>query len=251
MTTATHLAATRSLIALQARLVRRSAGAVVMPVIAPVVAALVIAAVPAARRPTPVFGGLSVSQAYTPTLVLFAVTMLALVVMPQQLAEHREGGFLRRLRATPTAPVDVLTALVAVTSLVAGLVAAVVVLGPLAFGVTPPAHPVTFALAVMLALGSFLALGLVLCALIPTGRLAVGVGNVVAALMWFAAGMWYPRAQFPAWLAAVTDALPGGAAAALMLDATAGAPIPWVAVLVCLAWMLAGAVVAAATFRWE
>ena len=43
------------------------------------------------------FGGLSVSQAYTPTITLFTISMIGLVLLPQLLGEYRELGFLRRL----------------------------------------------------------------------------------------------------------------------------------------------------------
>ncbi|MDO5501299.1 MAG: hypothetical protein Q4F67_16645, partial [Propionibacteriaceae bacterium] len=71
------------------------------------------------------------------------------------------------------------------------------------------------------------------------------------AVMWFAAGMWFPRAQFPGWLVTLSDALPGGAATRLMTDAMTGAPVAWPAVAVCLAWAVLGALVAVRTFRWE
>ncbi|HHV22639.1 MAG TPA: ABC transporter permease [Propionibacterium sp.] len=242
--------ATVALLRNEARLLARTPGGMI-PVLLPMLAALVIAAIPAARRPVDVMGGLSVSAAYTPTLILFAVTMSALVVLPQMLGSYRELGFLRRLRTTPTSPAALLGAYVIVTAILSLVVAVVIAVGPLMFGAPAIERPFGFAVAVVVALLPFLALGLMLCAVIPNPKAAAGIGNVVAAVMWFVAGMWFPRAQFPDWLLTVSDILPGGAATSLMTDAMVGAPISWQAVAVCLAWTVLGALIAVRTFRWE
>ncbi|WP_432560389.1 ABC transporter permease [Granulicoccus sp. GXG6511] len=242
--------ATAALLRNEARLFARTPGGVI-PVFLPVLAALIIAAIPAARRPVDVMGGLSVSAAYTPTLILFAMTMAALVVLPQMLGSYRELGFLRRLRTTPTSPAALLAAYVIVTAVLSSIVSVVIAAGPRLFGAPAIQRPLSFAAAVIVALLPFLALGLMLCAIIPNPKAAAGIGNVVAAVMWFVAGMWFPRAQFPDWLLTLSDLLPGGAAATLMTDAMVGAPISWQAVAVCLAWAVLGTVVAVRTFRWE
>lgn len=245
------MSATIPLLRNELRLFARTPAAVVFPVLMPVVAAIVIAAVPAARRPNPVFGGLSVSQAYTPTLILFAISMATLVILPQILGSYRELGFLRRLRTTPASPRDLLVAFLLFTVALSVVVSLVIAVVPVLFGVPAPASPLTFAAAVVLAIAALLAVGTMLCAVISNAKVAMGIGNVVAAVMWFAAGMWFPRAQFPQALAMVTDALPGGAAARLMADALVGAPVSWAAVVTCLAWAVVGAFVARRTFRWE
>lgn len=242
---------TKALLANEIRLFARTPAAVIVPVLLPTLAAVIIAAVPAARRPNAVFGGLSVSQAYTPTLILFAISLAALVVLPQSLGGYRELGFLRRLRTTPVSPRALMTAFLLFTAGLSIVVALIIGLAPQLFGVPAPQRPLGFTAAVLLSLAAFLALGMMLCAVIGNPRVAAGLGNLLAAVMWFAAGMWYPRAQFPAWLSTVTDALPGGAAARLMTDALVGAPTSWPAVAVCVAWSVLGTVVALRTFTWE
>lgn len=245
------MSATMPLLRNEIRLFSRTPAAVVFPVLLPVLAAIVIAAIPAARNANPVFGNLSVSQAYTPTLILFATSMATLVILPQSLGSYRELGFLRRLRATPASPRDLLVAFLIFTAGLGVAVSLIIAVVPILFGVAAPKQPLTFGFAVLLGLAAFLAVGTMLSAVIANSRVAVGIGNIVAAVMWFAAGMWFPRAQFPDWLATITDLLPGGAAARLMGDAMVGAPISWAAVGVCLAWAVVGAFVATRTFRWE
>lgn len=250
-TTTLPTRAASALLSNEFRLFARNPAAVALPVLMPVVAAAIIAAIPAARRPVAPFGGLSVSQAYTPTLIIFAISMATLVILPSILGAYRELGFLRRLRTTPVSPATLLAAYLVFTCAVSVVTAIVIAVLPVLFGVPAPRHPFVFALGVLLSLAAFLALGTLLCAVIPNPRAASGVGNIVAALMWFSAGMWFPRAQFPEWLVRVTDATPGGAATRLITDAMIGAPIAWVAVLVCLVWATLGAAIAVRTFRWE
>lgn len=245
------MSATTALLRTEATLLARNPAAVIFTVLAPLAAAVVIASVPAARRPSEAFGGLSVAQAYTPSLVLFAVTMAALVAMPQILGGYREIGYLRRLRTTPVSPRQLLLALFGVIGAVTVVVSVVISVLPLIAGVPAPRHPWAFAAAIALAVVTFHALGAALSAVIPGTRIAAGVGNVVAMLMWFSAGLWFPRAQFPDWLRTVTDLTPGGAVAELMNTSSLGGTLSWAPVLVCLAWTAVATVVAVRTFRWE
>ncbi|MDO5628436.1 MAG: ABC transporter permease [Mobilicoccus sp.] len=240
-----------ALLRTEARLTLRTPAAVVMPVLVPIVAMIVIAAVPAARRPVAPFGGLSVAHAYMPSLVIFSLTMTTLVVLPSALGGYRELGYLRRLRTTPASPAALLTAFLLLSTAVGLLAAGIITLAPWVFGVAPPSHPVTYTIGVLASLAAFLSVGTMLCAVIPNPRVAAAVGNVVAALMWFAAGLWYPRAQFPAWLMTLTDATPGGASARLLTDAVTGAPTNLWSIGVCVVWAVLGVVIAVRTFRWE
>lgn len=241
----------RMLVRTELRLLRRDPTAMLLALALPVLASLVIAAIPAAREASPVFGGASVAQAYTPALTLFAVTMAAVVVMPQTLGSHRESGYLRRLRTTPVPPALLLGAVLTVVAAVGVLAAVVIHVGPMALGVTTTRRPLVSALAVVLAVASFLAVGAVLAALVTSPRVAAGVGNVVSLAMWFCAGMWVPRAQFPPWLRTLADLTPGGAAADLMGAASSGGGVDGLAVVVCLAWTAGCALVATRVFRWE
>lgn len=244
------MTATTMLIRNETRLFARTPGGVI-PVLLPVLAALVMSAIPVAREPNPLFGGLSIVGAYTPTLILFAMSLATLVVLPQMLGSYRELGYLRRLRTTPTSPAALLGAYVLVTGVLSLVASAVIAVAPVLFGAPGIERPLAFAGAAVLGLLPFLALGLMLCAVIGNSKAAAGVGNVIAAAMWFAAGMWFPRAQFPDWLLTLTDVLPGGAATRLMTDAMVGAPTSWQAVIVCAVWAVLGALIAVRTFRWE
>lgn len=241
----------RAHLAQETRLLLREPASLIFGALLPIAAIIVMSFFPAAREPTDIFGGMSAIQAYVPTITLFAMSIIGLTVLPGTLGAYRQAGVLRRLRTTPASPATLLAALFVLMG-VAGLVVATLIVGiPRVVGVPLSPHLGWFALAVAGSLAAFLALGTVLAAVVPNPRAAAGIGNVIAAVMWFASGMWLPRAAFPDWLFWVTDLTPGGAAARAMLDATAGALIGWQPYAVLAAWTLVAGIIAVRVFRWE
>lgn len=235
----------------EARLLLRDPAALVFGAVLPLAAIVVMSAIPGARRPNADFGGLSVVQVYQPTIVLFATSVLGLTVVPVTLGAYRQQGVLRRLRTTPAPPAALLAALFVVVATAGLVVGALLTAIPGLAGAGLPDHLARFVLAAVASLCSFLALGTVLAAVVPSPQAAAGLGNVVAALMWFCAGLWLPRAFFPDWLRVVADLTPGGAATRAMLDAATGAPLAWAPYAVLLIWIAAGAALAVRVFRWD
>ncbi len=216
------MSATTALLRNEIRLTLRQPAIVIWTVIIPVTAIIVMCLIPAARQPLAGFGGLSVVSAYQPTLVVFASSMLALQMMPMVLGNYRELGFLKRLRTTPAHPGNLLAAVLALMFAITALVGSLMVLFPLAFGVGQVGRQLLSLALLIPVAAAFLGLGSLLAAVIPNPRVASGVGAAIAALMWFFAGMWFPRAMFPDWLAGIADWTPGGAAATLLTTAASG-----------------------------
>ena len=241
----------RAHLANEFRLLRREPAALIFGALLPLLGIIVMAAIPAARQPNEVMGGFSVVQTYTPVLVLFASSTLGLTVMPSILGGYRQMGVLRRLRTTPTSPASLLTALFTLVTAVGLVVAALIVAIPALFGVALPVGLGWFALAAALSTVTFVAMGALLGSLFPSPGAAAGIGNVVAAVMWAASGLWFPRSGFPDWLLTASNLTPGGAAADAMLTATLGAPQQWLPNVVLAAWTAVCGLVAVRTFRWE
>ncbi|HHW83373.1 MAG TPA: ABC transporter permease [Actinomycetales bacterium] len=235
----------------ESRLLLREPPALIFGAILPLIAITVMSAIPPARQPIAEFGGLSVVQTYAPTIMLFATSILGLTVIPMILGSYREMGVLRRLRTTPSSPGSLLAALFTIVTVVGLVVALLIVVIPALFGAGLPQGIGLFALAAVLSLLAFVALGVLLASVVRNPKAAAGIGNVFAALMWFFAGMWYPRALFPQWLAAVADLTPGGAAATAMSQATLGLEVGWQPFVVLLVWTAAAGWLATRTFRWE
>src|SRR5690625_3705592 len=225
----------------EVRQIYRSPASVIFAVGLPLLAIIVMAVIPATRVPVEAFGGLSVIVAFTAPIVMFSVTVTGVMSMPQTLGMHRESGFLRRLRTHPVPPSSVLGVTVATAIVLITVVA----------GGRPPEQPFLLAFVVALMNAVFLAIGAVLCALIPNVKVLAGVGNVVVVVMWFTAGLWIPRAAFPDWAQTLTDLTPGGASAELLHTAIAGGDGSWQDVVVCLVWIALSVWIAVLVFRCE
>lgn len=168
------------------------------------------------------------------------------------MAIYREGGILKRLRATPLSPVTILGAhvLVKLGFTVVGLTL-LVLAGRRILPGALPANLVGFAAAVLLSTLSILSLGFVLASLVPTARFAQPLGAAVLYPMLAVSGLFFPVAQLPRGLRVVASALPTTHAVSLMQGVWEGAGWRWgdvgalvVAFGVCVA-------VAGWWFRWE
>lgn len=233
------------------RLLLREPAVVIFGALAPIAAIIVMTLFPAAREPVAELGGLSVIDTYTPILILFAASMLGLTVIPSVLGGYRAMGVLRRLRTTPSSPGSLLAALFVLVTGIVVVVSALIMVVPTFVGAPLPRNLGMYGLTVLLSILAFVALGVVVAALIPNGKAAGGLGNLIAMINWFLGGLWYPRALFPDWLGAIADFSPGGASVSAMTEASIGADVSLAPILVLLGWAVGGAVIAAAIFRWE
>lgn len=235
----------------ETRLLARQPAVLIWTVILPVTAIIVMAAIPAARRPLDGFGGISVLQAYQPTLMIFASSMMALQMLPTLLGQYRELGYLRRLRTTPVSPWQLLGAMVILMLLVTMAIGVLMVVVPLVVGVGEVGRAPALLGVLLPTTAAFLAVGALIAAVIPSSRVAGGAGAALAAVMWFFAGMWFPRALFPDRLSAIADWTPGGAAAAAMTDVAMGSAPGWQPFLCLAFWLVIPLVIAVRAFRWE
>jgi ABC-2 type transport system permease protein len=250
-TQASRPAPVRAMIRNEARLLMREPAMVIWMLIVPVAADIVLALLPATRTPLQAFGGLSVWQTYLPVLVIFTLSLMMVQLLPGIAAGYRENGILKRLHATPVSPAALLGADVVLYAGLGIAASAVLVVVPVILGNELPGNAWWFALAVVISLVSFIALGASVMALAPTARFATGIGTVATFILWFSAGLWLPRTVMPGWMATICDAVPGGAAVGLFTNAMRDQAPPWRALLVLAIWTLVSGTVAVRTFRWE
>ena len=167
---------------------------------------------------------------------------------------YREGGILKRLRATPLSPVTILGAHVFLK-----LVFAVISLGLLVMAgrrVFPGAmhvNVVSFTAAVLLSTMSILSLGFVIASIVPTARFAQMIGASVLYPMVAVSGLFFPNDRMPAWLRIIANGFPTTHAVALMegvWDGSGwGAHLGDAAALVVIAAICVA--VSTRVFRWE
>src|SRR5207249_4560709 len=116
-------------------------------------------------------------------LPIFASLMIAMntvVSLVAIIAIYREGGILKRLRATPLRPYTILTAHVIVKLLfTAATLVVMIVAGRRDFGVGANVPVVSFTVALLLSTVSILSLGFLIASVVPTARFAQPIGTMI------------------------------------------------------------------------
>jgi ABC-2 type transport system permease protein len=118
-----------------------------------------------------------------PVLIALSIAISAVLSLVTIVSIYREGGILKRLRATPLRPHTILTAHVLVKLLLtATTIALMLAAGRRYFPVGADAHLFGFGVAVLIATLSLLSIGFIIASVVPTARFAQPVG----------AGLFYP-----------------------------------------------------------
>ncbi len=157
----------------------------------------------------PAVAGSILSGAGLPVLasILIAIsTVLSLVTI---IAIYREGGILKRLRATPLRPQTILSAHVIVKLLLT--VATLLLMFLAGKRYFPPGGQVpwfSFTVALLLSTWSILSIGFVIASIVPTARFAQPIGAVILYPMIIFSGLFVPVAALPPALRALARVLP-------------------------------------------
>ena len=170
------------------------------------------------------------------------------------MAIYREGGILKRLRATPLAPVTILGAHVVVKlGFTVCSLALLVLAGRRLFPGVMQVNLLSFTMAVLLSSLGILSLGFVIASLVPTARFAQPIGAVVLYPMLAVSGLFFPLSRLPPALRAVAYLLPTTHAVALLQGVWDGSGwgAHWVNAAALLALFLAYSALATRVFRWE
>jgi ABC-2 type transport system permease protein len=234
------------------KLLSRERVRVALPVAIPLLLIVILGNIGSLRQPRAIYGGESFIDLYTTTMVVFGLALLALTNMPMIVADYRERGVLRRLQTTPIGPIRVLAAqLVADLAVAVAMVILILAVARIGFAVPLPRQPGAFALTALLAAAALLAVGLLIAAIAPTGRVARGIGAVVFYPMLFFAGLWLPIPNMPAVLQHISHATPLGAAVPALTLAAGGSWPTALQLLTMVGWAVAFGLAAARFFRWE
>jgi ABC-2 type transport system permease protein len=140
------------------------------------------------------------------SLVIAASAVGSLVAI---IAIYREGGILKRLRATPLRPHTILTAHVIVKLLFTAItLAAMVLVGRRYYPVEPNVPLLSFTLALLFSTLSILSLGFLVASLVPTARFAQPIATLILYPMLGLSGLFVPIESLPPALQAIARALP-------------------------------------------
>ena len=136
-----------------------------------------------------------------PVIVAILIALNAVLSLVAIIAIYREGGILKRLRATPLRPWTILTAHVLVKLLLTAITLTLMLLaGRRYYPVGTDVRIVDFTIALLITTWSILSIGFLIASIVPTARFAQPVGAVVLYPMLAVSGLFIPRDILPSWL---------------------------------------------------
>ncbi len=164
------------------------------------------------------FSGGGLSGAGVPVFVSLLILISAVLSLVTIISIYREGGILKRLRATPLRPYTILAAHVIVKLMLTAATLALMVLAGRHY-FPPGAHVpwFSFALALMISTCSILSVGFLIASIVPTARFAQPIGAIILYPMIAISGLFVPLAILPPALTMAARALPLTYAVSLLL----------------------------------
>jgi ABC-2 type transport system permease protein len=189
-----------------------------------------------------------------PVLASLVSSLSAVMSLVTIVSIYREGGILKRLRATPLRPHTILTAHVLVKLLFTAVTLVLMVLAGKRYYPVDLDVPVAgFTAALLLATLCTLSLGFVIASVIPTARFAQPIGSLILYPMVAVSGLFFPVEQLPPAVRVVARALPLTHAVSLLKGILKGDA--WSAhtgdVLALVVIFCVCTAVSAKVFRWE
>ena len=225
-------------------------GSAIMPVVLFIVLGRVLSddsATATARVPELV--GVEVPVFASVFIVLSAVASIVTII-----SIYREGGILKRLRATPLRPQTILSAHVVVKLLLTALTLGLMVLAGRRFypvAVDPPVA--SFVMALLFSTWSILSVGFVIASIVPTARFAQPIAGIILYPMIPLSGLFFPIEDLPSAVQGVARILPLTYAVSLLEGIWTGEA--WSThlgdVVALVAVFLICTALSAKVFRWE
>ena len=189
-----------------------------------------------------------------PVLAAILIALSAVLSLVTIIAIYREGGILKRLRATPLRSQTILIAHVIVKLLFTALtLVAMLLAGRRYYPANIDAPFVSFAVALLFSTFSIISIGFVIASVVPTARFAQPVGTLILYPMLGVSGLFVPIAALPPPAQAVARIMPLTYVVSLLRGIWRGegwtSHLGDVAALVLV--FLICTVVSARVFRWE
>jgi ABC-2 type transport system permease protein len=189
-----------------------------------------------------------------PVLAAILMATSAVVSLVTIIAIYREGGILKRLRATPLHPATILTAHVLVKLLFTAVtLALLLVAGRRYYAPDTPGEMLRFAAALLFSTCGILSVGFLIASVVPTARFAQPLAGVIFYPMIALSGLFFPIALLPPWLQMMARVMPMTYAVSLLQGVWRGDPIAshlWDVAAIALFGALFTAL-ASRFFKWE
>ena len=189
-----------------------------------------------------------------PVLGAILITLSAVLSLVTIISIYREGGILKRLRATPLRPQTILTAHVLVKLLLTGVTLLLMLLaGKRYYPIGIHAPLVSFTIALLISTWSILSIGFLIASVVPTARFSQPIGALILYPMVGLSGLFVAVESLPPKLQIVARILPLTYAVSLLEGIWKGDA--WSAHVRDVTALILGFVVCTAlsakVFRWE
>ncbi|GAA4052853.1 ABC transporter permease [Nonomuraea soli] len=242
----------KKILAVETKLHLRDSWSMLFIIALPLLLLIVIGNIPDLGKPNPDLGGERFVDTQLPaTMLLLALTTVALTVLPAVLATYRHQGVLRRMSTTPVSPASMLSVQLIINLGMAVIAAVVLILGArLVHGSPIPSHW-AFVPVFLLGTAALMSIGLLIAALAPNAKSAPLIGNVIMFPMLFFAGMWIPRETMPPVLRTISDYSVGGPIVQAMRDTWAGEAPSLGSLAVIVVGLALFSALAVRLFRWQ
>jgi|SRR5580704_6768327 ABC-2 type transport system permease protein len=144
-----------------------------------------------------------------PVLVSLFIAVSAVLSLVTIISIYREGGILKRLRATPLRPQTILTAHVIVKlALTAATLGLMVLAGKRYYPVGARVPLFSFTIALLISTWSILSIGFLIASIVPTARFAQPIGAVILYPMIGVSGVFVSTESLPPVLHTMARILP-------------------------------------------
>ena len=220
----------------------------------PVLVFLVIGRVAGRNLSAPSLATSSFLRVGLPVLAALLIAVSSVISLITIISIYREGGILKRLRATPLRPQTILTAHVIVKlALTAATLALMVLAGKRYYPIGMHVRWFGFTIALLISTLSVLSIGFLIASIVPTARFAQPIGAAILYPMIAVSGLFTPINSMPPVVRAVARVLPMTYAVSLLEGIWKGDAWPGHLVDVAALAMVffACTALSAKVFRWE
>jgi ABC-2 type transport system permease protein len=175
----------------------------------PVLVFLVLGRAAGRNLPAPSLAASGFLRVGLPVLAALLIAISSVLSLVTIISIYREGGILKRLRATPLRPQTILSAQVIVKLiLTAATLALMLLAGKRYYPVSVHAPLFGFTIALLISTLSILSIGFLIASIVPTARFAQPIGAAILYPMFAVSGLFFPVDSMPPVLHAVARALP-------------------------------------------
>ena len=193
-------------------------------------------------------------DSFLPVLTSILIALSAVVSLIAIISIYREGGILKRLRATPLPPVVILTAHVLVKLFFTAITLIAMLLAGRRY-FPPDAHVnlISFGAALLFTTWAILSIGFVVASVVPTARFAQPLATMTVYPMLGVSGLFFPLERMPPLLQTIAKVSPLTYAVSLLDGIWKGES--WLAhgtdVAALVLTFVACTAISAKVFRWE